>query len=284
MTEKKSQIISLLVDLGMSERESKVYFALLNKSKATATDLQRISGIPQNKIYEVVNSLLRKGYCAERKEGRNRIFEIVNPQISLSSDFQKLDERLKQSKEIKEEINHLYSMADISSNPLDSFEVIHGNDNIHYKYCELVRKTNEELIGFGRRPYAFNTPEKSKEQNSEEEKMLERGGKQRWIYEIDLEKDMAILEELKYLEKKGLNVKIAETLPLKMMIFDRKTLFIADEAPYAEKGELVMSIISQTTIINAFCALFGYFWDNSLPIKAWEASKKLPDTVKEMGF
>jgi sugar-specific transcriptional regulator TrmB len=275
MTKKNSQIIELLVDLGMSERESKVYFAMLNKCKANTGDLQRISGIPQNKIYEVMNSLLRKGYCIESKEGKKRTFEIVDPSITLSTSFDRLEKKLKETKEIKKDIYELYSQADISSNPLDYFEVIHGNDNIHHKYCQLVKRTNEELLGFGRRPYAFNTEEKRKEQDNEEEKMLERGGVQRWVYEINLEEDKTILDDLKYLEKKGLAVKIAKTLPLKMMIFDRKTLFIADEVPYAEKGELVMSIIKQITIINAFCALFEFFWDNSLSIKEWESNREI---------
>ena len=118
--EKKTQIIRLLTDLGMSERESKVYYALLNKSRASASDLQRISGLPQNKIYEVVNSLVRKGYCAEKKEGKKRIFEIVDPAITLDEEFKSLEERLKKTKKIKKDIYELYSMADISSNPLDS--------------------------------------------------------------------------------------------------------------------------------------------------------------------
>ncbi len=272
MPKKKTEIIELLIDLGMSERESKVYYALLNKSIASSCDLQKISGLPQNKIYEVVNSLLRKGYCTEKKVGRNRIFEIVDPKITLTPSFEKLKERLQKAEDVKADIDNLYSMADISANPLEYFEVIHGNDNIHYRYCELVRKTNNELLGFGRRPYSLNMLEKLEEQNLEEKKMLDRGGKQRWIYEINPDDDKKLLEQLKFLEKKGLGVRIADTLPLKMMIFDKKTLFIADEEPYAEKGELVMSIIKQITIINAFATLFEFFWENSTPLSEWESN------------
>ncbi|MFH1194228.1 MAG: helix-turn-helix domain-containing protein [bacterium] len=269
MTLENSNIIQALNDIGMSERESKVYFALLNKSNASVTDLQRISGVPQNKIYLVLDSLVKRGYCLERKEGRRRRYEIIDPQIGLSSAFTKLEDKLSKLNGIKQEINDLYRKADILSSPLEYFEVIHGNDNIHHHYLELVNKTNEELLGFGRRPYAYNTDEGMAEQDQAEHGILERGGIQRWIYEINLPDDINIIDDLQNLQRSGGHFHIAASLPLKMMIFDRKTLFIAEEEPLSKRGELYMSVIKQQIIVDAFRALFEFFWNNSVELNEW---------------
>ena len=70
-----------LTDLGMSEREARVYLALLSKRTGAAADLQKISGVPQSKIYEIIGSLVRRGFCTERKAGRKRTFEVIDPSV-----------------------------------------------------------------------------------------------------------------------------------------------------------------------------------------------------------
>ena len=51
---------------------------------------------------------------------------------------------------------------------------------------------------------------------------------------------------------------------MKMMIFDRKTVLAAQDDLLNRPGELTMSIIKQATIANAFCAMFEYFWSQSI--------------------
>ena len=265
-----SPLVSCLIDLGLSEREARIYLALLNKRCATASELQKMSGVPQNKVYEIIGGLVRQGYCLERKVGRKRTFEIIDPKVALASPFQMLQKRLQDSYNLKKEMDALYAEGDNASMPLEYIEVLYGNDNIHHHYCQLVRNTDEELLGFGRGPYACDTTEKSEEQDQEEKGVLDRGGAVRWVYEVRLPEEEWIISDLKSLQEKGAGIRIAQSLPLKMMIFDRKTLLVAEEEPLAERGELVMSIIKQRTVVNAFRALFEFFWHNSIDLNQWE--------------
>ena len=50
-----------LSNLGLSERESSVYLALLELGQTTTGPLSKKSSIPNSKIYEVLNSLEEKG-------------------------------------------------------------------------------------------------------------------------------------------------------------------------------------------------------------------------------
>ncbi|MCP4581084.1 MAG: hypothetical protein GY839_05660 [candidate division Zixibacteria bacterium] len=254
----------------MSEREAKVYLALLNKRSATATDLQKISGVPQSKIYEIVGGLIRQGYCTERKAGRKRTFEIINPKVTLNSSFQSLQQRLESSFSLKDELFDLYSTSNKVAEPLEYIEVLRGNENIHYRYCQLVHNAQTELLGFGRRPYACDTEEKSSQQDRESEGVIDRGGIVRWVFELELPDDAWVVKDMKKLQEKGEQFKVAEKLPLKMMIFDRELLLMAEEEPFGPSGELTMSLIKQSTIVNAFYALFEFFWQHSIELKTWE--------------
>lgn len=265
-----SKLLQSLADIGLSEREAKVYLALLGKRRASASELQRISGIPRSKVYEVINGLVQRGYCTEHKTGRNRAFEVIDPSITLDPAFNKLEERLKNSVSFRGKLIDLYNSAGKMPEPLDFVEVLHGNDTIHHRYCQLVRDTRTELLGFGRRPYACDTSEKSAEQDRETEAVIKRGGAVRWIFELDLPEDEWILRDLKQLSRNGQQIRVADKLPLKMMIFDRSLLLVAEEEPFMQSGKLIMSLIKQGTIVNAFYALFEYFWANSLDLTVWE--------------
>ncbi len=56
-----------MIRTGLNERNAKVYLALLRKKDASLSDLNKISGVRQNKLYEVIKSLIREGYCTEKK-------------------------------------------------------------------------------------------------------------------------------------------------------------------------------------------------------------------------
>jgi sugar-specific transcriptional regulator TrmB len=270
MNNNSNEILHCLLDLGFSDREARVYQALLTRQNATASELQKLSGVPQSKIYEVLSGLARRGYTSERKSGRNRTYELVNPEVTLGASFNSLQERLKRSITFKRKLINLYQSSEKTTGPLDDIEILHGNDNIHNRYLQLVKATQEELLGFGRRPYACDTREKSDEQNREAERILKRGVISRWVYKVVMPDDEWIIKNLRNFQLIGEAVRIADTLPLKMMIFDHETLLIAEEEPFDGSGELTMSVIKQRTIVNAFCALFEHFWQNSIELDVWE--------------
>jgi sugar-specific transcriptional regulator TrmB len=270
MANNSTPLVACLTDLGMSEREARVYLALLNKRYATATELQKLSGVPQSKVYEIIDNLVRHGYCLERKVGRKRTFEIIDPKITLTQSFASLQKKLKDSFKQKKKLEGLFAASEQITEPLEYIEILRGNETIHRRYCQLVRGTNEELLGFGRGPYACDTNERSAEQDREEEEVLDRGGVMRWVYELKIPDDEWLYPTLDTLQRKGAEIRVAQHLPIKMMIFDRQHLLVAEEEPSIISPELTMSIVKQRTIVKAFIALFEFFWQNSLELEKWK--------------
>lgn len=267
----------------MSEREARVYLALLKKRYAAAADLQKISGVPQSKIYETIGGLVRQGLCIERKIGRKRTFEITNPSVTLENSFGRLEERLNKAISQKKEIIKLYQKAENGADPLEYVEILRGNDIIHQHYCQLVHSTEFEILGFGRGPYACDTNTKLDEQNTEQLGLLKRGGVSRWVFEVGPGEAEWVLPQILYMQERGQDHHIADNLPLKMMIFDRKTVLVAQEDQLYPTGELTMSIIKHGAVANAFISMFEYFWSASLSLKVWMEARADGKKFKHAG-
>lgn len=266
---KNNNLTQRLIELGMSEREAKVYQALLNKRQATISELQKSSGVPQCKMYEIMRRLVYQGYCLERKSGRMRTFDVIDPRTALSIHIPKIESRLENAKSLIEDLTKTFAATDKVTEPFEYIEVLHGNETIHKRYCRLVSESEFEILGFGRPPYAWKTTDKLLEQENELKSFMKRSGSSKWVFELKMPDHEPVLDYIESMTRKKVRFRVAETLPVKMMIFDRKTLLIAEEEPFNTNGDLTMSIISQSTMVKAFRALFDYFWGQSADMEIW---------------
>ena len=274
MANNYSKVLEGFIDLGMTEREAKVYLALLEKGSATAPLLQKISGVPQSKIYSTIDSLVRKGFFTERKVERKRLFEIIDPGITLDLLIRKLQTQLENSIQLKKELAGIHSNRERITEPFEYIEIARGDENVHSKYVNLLRDSKQEFLCFIRAPFAWYTDEMKLEQINEFRAFVKRGGESRWVYELNEDSPPFLLETVIEDGRAGENFRITDSLPLKMMIFDHQTLLIADEEQIAREGELTMAIIKQATMVKGYTALFDYFWNQALEFKEWERLHK----------
>ncbi len=261
-------ILKGLTDLGFSERQSKVYLALSKKNNASLSDLQKLTGIRQDKLGEIINNLVREGYCSEKKNEHKKCFNITNPKTAIGISVEKKIKSLENSYKALEEIYH---NADEIKEPFEYIEIFHGNDNIHYHFCELVKNSKKEILSFMREPFAFHAPEQKKEQEDVMTDFLDREGSIKTIFEKKLIVDNPDFFTEPENQTNKDKLRVADNLPLKMLIFDNNTLLIADAAPLNISNELRVVLIKQQTIINAFIELFKFFWQQSMDIKVWKA-------------
>ncbi len=269
MQDNRQTIHNCLTDLGLSDREAKVYLALLRKRTANSSELQRLSDVPQSKIYETLNNLVRQGLFIERREGHKRLFEIIDPKIALDTPFQNLAKRLDNSLRSRKKIEELFENNEHPIKPFEYLEIIHGNENIHTHFLKVIGSASKEFLCLNRPPYAFYNKSMSREQYRAYIGFIKRGGKSQFIYDSDEESLKLAYERSQYESLKNEDFRITYKLPLKLMIFDRETLLLADEGLFANTGELSISIIKQTTTVNGFFALFEYLWVNAYKYDEW---------------
>lgn len=95
-----SKYLRSFIEIGLTEREAKVYMTLLSGKMFTVLELQEAVNIPRTKIYEVLNKLISRNICVEKKLGRNKLYEAVEPKIAL----ERVVESYKKDLERKEEL------------------------------------------------------------------------------------------------------------------------------------------------------------------------------------
>ncbi len=78
------EIKKLLSEVGLTERESKVYLALLETGLTTTGPLVKKSGVPNSKIYEILESLQNKGLVSWIIKSKTKYFQASDPKKILT--------------------------------------------------------------------------------------------------------------------------------------------------------------------------------------------------------
>lgn len=66
-------IVEKLQELGLTKREAEVYLAILMKNGATVKDLLETLDVHQPQLYNIIQSLIRKGFI-RASAGRPRVY------------------------------------------------------------------------------------------------------------------------------------------------------------------------------------------------------------------
>lgn len=98
----KEDLLKILGEIGFSEKESKIYLALLEFEQATANELAKKADINRTSAYDVLEVLIRRGVVSKYKKKGRTFFTVSDPRKLLSylehekCDFEKTIEKQKQ--------------------------------------------------------------------------------------------------------------------------------------------------------------------------------------------
>src|SRR5438045_9275106 len=81
--------------LGLNAYESRSYLVLLGHPRFKALELAARAHVPRQKIYEVLDSLVEKGFAQVIQE-RTKLFSAVEPGLAIPSYLERREQRLKQ--------------------------------------------------------------------------------------------------------------------------------------------------------------------------------------------
>ena len=72
-------MIRKLIELGISEKEARIYWALLQKRELTALEIQGIAHVPRTKVYEITHRMILRNMCIEKQIGSKKKYQAVEP-------------------------------------------------------------------------------------------------------------------------------------------------------------------------------------------------------------
>ncbi len=144
--EQQQQLTNALTKLGLSTNQAKIYSALASLGPAGVAEIQKTSGVPRTKIYEVLEQLLSMG-AVEFQSGRPTIYNALSPNVLVermrNSYLSAADEATKLLAEM--------SQADKESDD-DLVWTVRGSVAVNQKAVSTIASAKVNLLMFEQYP------------------------------------------------------------------------------------------------------------------------------------
>lgn len=265
------EILDLLTKFIMNERQAKVYMALLKENIATASELYRISGVPQNKIYEILKFLMTKGFVSKKMNGTHTLYEVIDPKNSIEQVIEKHKAVLEEMYNLKEQLIQIYNSTSSEKALSEYIEVIYGNENVHKKFIELLNKMKHKGLSISCPPYVTINAVQRAEQKEAAEAFFKRGGKDKSIREINADTPAFIFDSIRSTlnDYEPADNRIISKSPIKLFIFDEEVLMTFNKSFIQAGDEICASIIKQPNTVKTYIHMFNFLFDQAEPFDNW---------------
>jgi sugar-specific transcriptional regulator TrmB len=289
----KRLILKRFKDMGLTSYEVKCYLSLLERDTLTVSEVSKLAAIPRPNAYEALEKLMSKGLCAA-KPGATKQYSASDPSLLEENLLVQLQEeaetemddlkedltrRLKRKeKEILErteaarqnvgklitELRPQYDKSRLETNPMDYIEIIKDPTQIHRRFIELIGAVQENLVGFTKPPWTVQR-KKYNEQVNPQSEAVRRGVRIRTIYQMPTDEDeknwlFGIADDT---AKEGMEVRVLERLPMKLMIFDWRTVLFSLEDPVSRHPSLTSAVIQHHALAQSLKILFETLWERA---------------------
>jgi HTH-type transcriptional regulator, sugar sensing transcriptional regulator len=260
-----------LQQIGLNAYEARSYLVLVGHPRFKALELASRAHVPRQKIYEVLDSLVEKGF-AQVVQDRTKLFSAVEPELALCGYVarqrqqaeQVLVERGRLASGLMEDLVKAYPKGKGERGTLDYLKIIGEPAQSAAQYSRMLADTRSEYLEFLRPPYAFDP--------LDDQQVLaagQRGVACRVLIDTTT-LDERRLRRLQALAASGVQVHQAAPLPLKMALFDGVRGLIALLDPVITKPVWTALQFDHAGLGEAMKGLFEQHWKRSEPLRRRE--------------
>ena len=132
-------------NIGLKEKEIKVYIALLKEGSSLANQLAKKTNILRSSIYDYLDILLEKGFVSYAIKSGKKYFQAVAPQKILD-DF---GERKKKEEEILKKIVPKLTQMQNTFGKKTFVEIFESKEGMKTVFSRILKEKPKELLVFG---------------------------------------------------------------------------------------------------------------------------------------
>ncbi len=259
-------MISELLEIGLTEYEAKAYLVLLKQNVVGATEITKISNITRGRIYDILNLLIEKGFCIT-VPGTIKKFQAVNPEVAIHNLIELHNKKGQRMKETAAKLQELYDNQEDTSSPLDYIHVLTSKPSMIKKYHELDNNSKEIVRTFNKAPYVeVLDPASVMERSAFLKESLKRGKIEKSLYEIDKDNTDEFIKELQFFIDPREEIRLCDHLPMKMLISDNNAVMISLRNSGNPKLKLTSMIVEHSDLTDALIELFDIYWEKAIPL------------------
>ena len=123
------ELISRLKNFGMTANEAKIYAALLSTNVEKASEIARATRIPRNKVYEVAESLGKKGFIEILPEKVTK-FRAIPLDTVIRFQIENFQSKIKMMEETKSEMSRYIERAMKKSVGEEGYFAVYKSKNV----------------------------------------------------------------------------------------------------------------------------------------------------------
>jgi hypothetical protein len=258
-----------LQQAGLNAYEARSYLVLIGHPRFKALELAARAHVPRQKIYEVLDSLVEKGFAQVVQE-KTKLFSAVEPSLAipayLARRAQTLEQELKEQSRMAdglvEDLKRAYSEGQEGRGTLDFLSIVSEPSQTAAHYRRMLSEVSGEYLEFSRPPYAVDPVD---EQLVKQARL--RGVSCRLLYEGT----SGVLEEkhrqgLVELQAAGVEIRHTGSLPMKLALFDATAGMIALLDPVITKPTWTSVLFDHRGMGQAMRGLFDDYWRRSVSL------------------
>ncbi|HUS05938.1 MAG TPA: helix-turn-helix domain-containing protein [Bryobacteraceae bacterium] len=250
-----------LQQIGLNAYEARSYLVLVGHPRFKALELAARSHVPRQKIYEVLDSLIEKGFAHVVQE-KTKLFSAVEPSLAVPNYLARRSQALQQefteqarfAGGLLEDLNVAYSEGQGGRGTLDYLRIVSEPGQTAAQYRQMLSDVKFEYLEFSRPPYAVDPLD---EQLVKQARL--RGVSCKLLFESGSVDDVHRQRMDEY-QAIGVEVCSAPALPMKLALFDGRLGMIALLDPVITKPSWTSLMFDHAGFADAMKGLFEDHW------------------------
>lgn len=256
----------MLEAFGVEHQVESVYMALVDHPAADIHEIAGYLSISEDEIHRSLDTLAGLSLVRWQEPGQ-RAIHLIRPDIALSYLVAREHARLL-ARQHQVEISRLAiatliaKLSEERSPQPDrvALEQVFGIEHIRAKIAELAYGTRVQVLSM--MPDGPQTEANLEASRPLDEMLLRRGVQLLTLYLDSVRNDAMNRQYIRWLEELGGEVRTATMLPLRLLVFDRRTAVVPLNPGHTDMG---VAVVQGTGPVAAMSALFDELWATSEP-------------------
>jgi sugar-specific transcriptional regulator TrmB len=253
-----------LQQIGLNAYEARSYLVLIGHPRFKALELAARAHVPRQKIYEVLDSLVEKGFAQVVQE-KTKLFSAVEPALAIPAYIgrkrqlleQELTDQARLAEGLVQDLTAAYSEGRGGRGTLDFLRIVSDPEQTAAQYRRMLSEVQSEYLEFSRPPYAVDPLE---------EQLVKQARLRGVCCRLLLGSEPLDVEHRQRLEDylaAGVEVRQADSLPMKLALFDGRQGLVALLDPVITKPTWTSVVFDHAGFGQAMKGLFEEYWQRS---------------------
>ncbi|MFE2305825.1 helix-turn-helix domain-containing protein [Streptomyces sp. NPDC059411] len=250
----------MLQTLGLDPIAEQVYRGMLTNPQDGVPELAQRLGLQEPTLCEALDRLSAMALIRSVDHAPSG-FAPLGPEAAMNLLLARQQERLALCQAAAAQL-----IADCATSQPQSSgenESLSGIEEIRNRLAQLSDEVTSEVLTFA--PGGAHPEADLRASRGPNAEMLDRGVRMRTIYLDSVRNDQATQEHVDWLSERGGQVRTTASLPVRMIIMDRRLAVLPVNTTDAHVGAVVLHGAGAVT---ALCALFESTWASAVPLGA----------------